>query len=566
MNTGRDPARAATGWGIGLAAGLVALFAVAVAGYPVGVAVLAVARHWSGAGRPGAGVGAGVDIWPLLVRTMLYAGAIGVLATAFAWPAAWALRHSGRRGVHVLALVTMPLLLPNYLAYAGWGLLRAPRTPLGDLLARQPAWATTGFNAGLAVAGLALWAWPLAAIVLGAGVRRVPDSILDTLRLEAGAWWRRWWVLGRMLAGPLGAAVGAVMLVMLGSAVPLHVAQVETYAIRVWLLLNLTPDQGAAWAAAWPLLLIAAAVAAYAAWGLGRRAASDTDASDAGHARRGGARWALVGTVALLAASIGVPCVLFLLSMREPGRAFSASAVASLSGEFWRITGPGVRSSAATGAWVALLSAGLAAAAWAAASAHGGGRRHGDHRTARAVVLVCVGLLLLAGLAPGVLIGSAVSAAWNGQGWLRWAADSRLIVVVGHLARFGFIPALLGWWLAGLESREERGVRALDGAETLRGWGVARFPLHAGAVVGVALGVGMLSFHEIEATVILQPPGVDNLAQQLLENLHYARDERLAAAVVNLLAAGLGIGYAAAYLIGRFGSGPERAASAGVVR
>ena len=46
---------------------------------------------------------------------------------------------------------------------------------------------------------------------------------------------------------------------MIGSAVPLHLAQVETFAILIWRDLNLTTEPARVWVRAWPLLLVAIA-------------------------------------------------------------------------------------------------------------------------------------------------------------------------------------------------------------------------------------------------------------------------------------------------------------------
>src|SRR5690606_38286480 len=67
----------------------------------------------------------------LLGLTLGVAGIIALLATTIALPAAWATRTW--RGPALVALL-VPMLLPSYLAYSGWGLLRAPGTALGDWL------------------------------------------------------------------------------------------------------------------------------------------------------------------------------------------------------------------------------------------------------------------------------------------------------------------------------------------------------------------------------------------------------------------------------------------------
>ena len=58
-----------------------------------------------------------------------------------------------------------------------------------------------------------------------------------------------------------------------------------------------------------------------------------------------------------------------------------------------------------------------------------------------------------------------------------------------------------------------------------------------GSVVGVAAAA--LSLHEIEASVIVQPPGRESLAQTLLGFLHFSRMEDLSAAAINLVGLGL---------------------------
>jgi ABC-type spermidine/putrescine transport system permease subunit II len=71
------------------------------------------------------------------------------------------------------------------------------------------------------------------------------------------------------------------------------------------------------------------------------------------------------------------------------------------------------------------------------------------------------------------------------------------------------------------------------------------------AVVGVGLAIAALSVHEMESTVFVLPPGMSNLAQQLLDYLHYARDEQLSAAAINLLGSGVVIALVAGWLVAR---------------
>jgi ABC-type Fe3+ transport system permease subunit len=71
----------------------------------------------------------------LLGFTALMAAVVAVGAVILAWPAAWASRRMGTRG---LLLLVTPMLLPSYLAYSGWGLARAPGTWLDRWLESMP--------------------------------------------------------------------------------------------------------------------------------------------------------------------------------------------------------------------------------------------------------------------------------------------------------------------------------------------------------------------------------------------------------------------------------------------
>ena len=84
----------------------------------------------------------------------------------------------------------------------------------------------------------------------------------------------------------------------------------------------------------------------------------------------------------------------------------------------------------------------------------------------------------------------------------------------------------------------------------LGGWRLACLPVQAPALIGAGIVVGLLSFHEIEAAVQIQPPGAGNLARRLLDYLHYARLQDLSAAAVLLIGSGVTAALAAAWLCG----------------
>jgi ABC-type Fe3+ transport system permease subunit len=478
---------------------------------------------------------------PLLAQTLAWALGIAILSTLLAWPAAWVIR---RRGWGVVGLLCVPLMLPTYLCYTAYGILRSPGWFVGNWLEElaKAGWTTAPIIAGRVIAalGLSLWSWPIAAIVLGASVRRLDQSVLDALRLETSATRRRAEILWLSRAGIAG-GIGAVSLVMIGSAVPLHLSQVPTYAIKIWLDLTLAPGSWRVWAAAWPLL----AIAVVAGWLIGSRLLRDAATSDEPDTAPTPARQSATPATTLTAlnwtASVLIPLALFAVSLSIVNRNISPDAAPPqwriepafdqwrAVPRFFTLAQDPLAGSLLVAAAVGAISLVITCTVWQGLSTR---RRAG-------LVMFCARAFLIAGIIPGVLVGSALSLAANATDATSGLADSPWIVVLGHTARFGFVPALIGCWLAAIEPRQERDLRALDGALNFKGWAGACLPVQAGALVAAALAAAALSLHEIESAVVLQPPGSPSLAQLLLNDLHQLRMQDLSAAGVVLVAGGL---------------------------
>lgn len=529
--------------GLGVAAGLLIVLLLAL-GPPLALSALAVLRYLAApASRP-----LTAPLAPaVLGATLGYPALIAALATVLACPAAWFLRAPARSLAFRIALVATPLLLPAYLAYAALGLLRAPGTRLADLLSRQEPWIGLAVSKLLAVTGLTLWCWPLAALILAPAVRALRQDTLDALRLHAPSHRQRLAFLTRLLAPSLAGAFACLFLVMLGSAVPLHLAQIDTAATRLWRLLSLWPDPAPAWVAASPVAVVALVAALALARRLGRAPFPEAGMGVAPGDTRPG-RTATACTLAILSASLLLPMLLFVRALAPDGGWPTAAEIASASARFWRDSGPAVLESARVALAVAAAAGLICASTWIGFS------RPGDSPAsswARRLAAGACGLLLLGALLPGVLVGSALAHAVARPGAPLWLADSQVPLVVAHIARFGFLPALLGAWAAASGPAALRDLRRLDGATGLRFFPPLELQRAWTLPVGAAIAAFVLSFHEIEATVMLQPPGHHALAQQLLEQLHYARDRRLAAAALNLLGSGTLLALLAAYSMAR---------------
>lgn len=473
----------------------------------------------------------------LLARSIGVAVLIAALAVAAAVPGAWVVRSARAAGV---ALLAAPMLLPSYLAFTGWGVLRSPDTAVGRwLLQGDPGDANRlPVLAGqvLAVGGLVLWVWPLAAVILGWRLRQVEDSVFESLAMDSRSRWRAAWEVAVMCRGGVFAAGMMVTVLMLGSAIPLHLAQLDTYAIKIWRVLDQTPrdEIGRVWASAWPLIAVAGACGAVVAR---RLLATDSEMwadrrVDDRRVKRGWTMgvWPLwrVTTASMWMMGVLVPVGLLVWSVRSWGGALRSMEISR---------GPMVSSAlvaAVVGAAVIVTSIWMW---WALAQ-----RGKGKTGTWRVVVgvggWVGGGLMLAVGLLPGVLVGMATARAWSG-----WRiGDSPVVVMLAHFARFGMVGVLLGWWLAATEGRWARDLRRMEVGEHFRGWWEAAIRSQVGLIAAGGLIAAMLSFHEIEATVLVQPASASggSFAWQMLQWLHFARMDELAMGV--LMVVGMGVG------------------------
>jgi hypothetical protein len=131
--------------------------------------------------------------------------------------------------------------------------------------------------------------------------------------------------------------------------------------------------------------------------------------------------------------------------------------------------------------------------------------------------------------------------------------DEAVGSVMASAGRTAFVGALAGLIVARSESADERAGRALDGAGDAWGWlrantrGAGR-SLRLAA--GVWLGAFVLGLHEIEASVMVRPPGRGNLPQQMLSDLHYARLESLSAGGAVMGMVGIAVGVLAGLALG----------------
>lgn len=462
----------------------------------------------------------------LLFNSLVWGVGIGVLTACFAWPAAWVVARRAAR-----PWIWTPLIVPSYLVYHSLGLIRDPTTWLGGMIERSAASPPDGpgwyFLPGLvgrvlAFVGLALWAWPIAAAILGSALRAAEADLTDNLRMDGAGPLRRQWAFAVRVRGAIARAVAVVALVMLGSSVPLHLSNAPTVAVSAWQEVVLHPGSPAVWLMSWPLIVIAGA----GAWTLsGAVLRADLDVpshSVATHA----SVWT---TRVLVAASTVLPLVLYAVFLRT-WKSIPA---------FLRVSGDATISSAGTAALVGLLGVAVCAAFWWACAT---GRGVSTSRSLRAALCV----LVFATLVPGILVGHAWAAFWTWIGAPDGLLDSLLPTVLAHATRFAGVAALVGCVMAGMEPRATRDARAIDAGASFKAW--MRTGLSWGLLAGVGVGVACLSLHEVESSIVVQPPGLLSLPQTMLANLHFARQEETSAGAIVVIGAGLVVAWGAGWI------------------
>ncbi len=474
----------------------------------------------------------------LLIRSVLIAGGIAIVGTILGIPLGRVLNvcfSSGQGGKHRFwaGMLLIPIWLPAMLVYAAGNLLRAPDTLIGHALVSfstsEPGlrWMTIWAGYAIATLGLALWSAPIAGVLIAAGLG-VRTSLYDEMiALEPVGMFRRGCLWIRLHNRALTRSWVLITTLMLGSAVPMHLAQLDTWSIVLWRELAQSPIDkwGRVWLGAWPSVLFGV----LGAWVLTRalvRPHTTESFADRGHALAKISKPILGGSVLVWALGALGPLIAMLVTLDD---------LDSVR-HFWTLEGSAVFNSGllalACGGVTMLIALLVAFVLGSPLRMH---RRLG--------VWSVMGLCVL-GLIPGVLVGSAIARSSIPVLATGWGG-----ALLASCVRAGFLGAIIGALCASAESAERRSVRWQLAGGSVSGWSRAVLPSIVGSILAAGLVGGLYSMYEIEASVMVRPPGMDNLPQQLLSDLHYARIEQLSGAGVNLLGIGLLFGAIASWAL-----------------
>lgn len=479
-----------------------------------------------------------ISSFKLLLTTILVPLGIGLFATLLAFaPARLLALHSTlhpRRRAFAFALILTPLFLPSFLAYAGWNALRRPGSPLGDLIAQQPPSFISTLDRALGIACMAFWLWPVAAIILASGYSRLHRDQYEAFTLAGAGFFRRRWFVLSLLKPSIIWSIGLVGLISLASAVPLHLAQVQTLTIEIWADLGAQPAREI-WPRTIALLLLAVAGSFLVLKSLSRSLGWSTTRHDHTPPEAPLPSSPLDWPLALIpiALSCLIPLGLFIWGVESPHHITA----------FFVESGPILLRSVAYAAVVGFGVGLVMLLTWSLAGLlPTSSNSPTNARWACRFILLCLGVWLVGALVPGVMVGAAwrtlSTALASGQllGTLGHPLadllDGPFGLIFAHLTRFGALGALLGFALALMEERDLRETRLLlnhGPTDAVRAWWRASVLRHWPALVGVMAASAALSLHEIESAVIMTPAGTVSIAGRMLEHLHYNAEHRLMA-------------------------------------
>ncbi|MGJ8637341.1 MAG: hypothetical protein ACSHX5_10895 [Phycisphaerales bacterium] len=462
----------------------------------------------------------------LIVRTILVAAGIGGVSTILGIGMARVLMRAGSGNGWVWVVAMVPVWMPSYAMYGAMNLARAPDTMVGRWLisyaTSDPSrrWVAVWAGYAIGLLGMSVWGAVIAAMVIATDRRGRQGVYRDMMDLEpAGVIVRaRVWV--GLYRGALLKAWGVVGLVMLGSGVPLHLAQIETWSIVVWRALSERSVD--AWGSVWVLGSPMVMVGVVGAWLVTRVVVRDATSRamvgtgvesgvEHGERRRaGGMDW--VWGAGVWGLGVVVPMLVLAVSI-DDWRSM---------GVFWSERSDAIGHSVLIGGVVGVIGA-VFAMMVAAMLGHW-------MRWVRWVGVSAVFACAAGALVPGVLVGASIA----GSGWLNERLNGGMGELVGLLARVLVVSAVVGAVVAGRESGELLSQRWTLGGG-LGDWWRAHGRTGVLACVGAGVLCGLLAVHEIEASVMITRAGVSTLSQGLLADLHYARLERLSAALLNLM-------------------------------
>jgi ABC-type Fe3+ transport system permease subunit len=394
----------------------------------------------------------------------------------------------------LLAAAMMALLLsPPVVCAFGWERILPP-----------------GFNAPLRCIGVwALWAWPIPAMVIGAGWARLGAAAYEAALLEASptsAFMHA--VLPALRRHVVLAGLIVFVLFFNDYGVP-HACGLLVYATE---LLGWAASSTHTVDTVWPALLSigVTTVALLGVLLLWRRCAADAEADVVSLAG-----WPSTGAMKLVA----LAC--FVLSWGLPVGALAAGLAS------FDVMAEAYRAYATDLAWTLSLAAGSGAVAVAL------GLGLVAIRTARWPGLL---LAMAFGALPGALVGEALVAGYN-HGPVSWIYDHWPIVAMAYVARFSWVGVLTAMLVERSTAQDLIDQARVDGASRASILAYIQIPLYGPLLLCGAAVVAAMAVADLAASKLVRVPDFAPIAHILMEKFHRFEDGMLISLSLWLVAA-----------------------------
>jgi len=442
--------------------------------------------------------------WPLVCNSLAVAGGATVLALGGgALAALWFAGCERRWRWLFLAAAVAALALPPFLVVNCWI----------ELLGENGTWRhwlpLNIYTPGGAIWNLALLYWPVPFLFVTAAWRSAQAAQLEVDPRLEGRFLLRWLLLPMARTALAQSAIMTFVLALNNFAVP-AILQVKVFPAEVWVRFNTTFDYKAAMELSWPLVLAPAIVLLCFRGGDNSWSWQSSPAAARALRRQLGAGWHRGGAAAAAALagfSLGVPLWQLAGSART-----------------WRQFPPA-------------LAAGHLAT-WHSI----------EYAATSATVVVAVALLTwrlrldsalwLPFFIPGVLLGIALIWVFNRRP-LNGIYESAGIVILAYVIRY----AALGWNTVARAIRSsDPGLLAMARLEGANAWQILRhvqWPQISGQIAAAWYVTYLLCLWDVEALVLIVPPGGESLSLRIFNLLHYGHNGQVNALCLLLLALAL---------------------------
>lgn len=448
------------------------------------------------------------------------AGAASILSIAAVH---WSQEKTGYGKAWITWIPLALILVPPYVHATAW---------LRFIQAANSALQSGGF-APLPLTGWfgAFWVQLMAFLPISLAFARLGFAMCDRVRLDAAhvfaGDWRVFWEIERPQLIP-AVAVGAALVFILSLtdySIP-SLMQRQVYALEAFVEYSAAADSTAAFVVALPLLAMSILVVAAAVMPVERLTVG---ASFSFQAKR-----VFPSTLPpLLNAFRGLAIIICLVQFTVPFVTLLASTISSASPlTAWGHSGGEIYNS--------LIVAGVSAALSVVLALFVVPRLTGPVRLALVIVPLAV---------PGSLVGIGLLKMWSTPG-MNALYGTAALPVLANIARFSTLAILV------MYAQSKRIDTALiDAARVFRGdgpavWLTIRLPLYLPGMLAAFFGVFGLALSELNASVLVSPPGKQALSTKIFSLLHYGASGEVAALCL-LTMTGSVLSMLAGYMVSR---------------